>query len=337
MITCFCPNCLGITECTERNEQRDIKIKGQIINAEFKYLECNECNQKFEPASSDYDPLENAYREYKSSFGLLQKEEIIKFRKGLDLNQRQMARLLGIGVATLNRFENGALQSDSLDKTIRYYMIKENLISRIEELKTFSNSEPFEVILERLKCMRANDTGCSSYPSLYEDDIKTEFNGFTSFDFDKLRNTILFFCSKTSVYKTKLNKLLFYSDFLHYKVYGRSITGAYYAKATHGPVLNGLESFLDILKNDFTSRSVDFGDYTGVNYSSRDFDRSVFSDVEFETLLWVNDYFMNFTAKRISEYSHDEKAFQVTAVANAISYKYANDLQLSIQIGYDKS
>ena len=33
-----------------------------------------------------------------------------------------MSAILGIGVATLNRYENGALQTEAMDKAIRYYM-----------------------------------------------------------------------------------------------------------------------------------------------------------------------------------------------------------------------
>ena len=50
----------------------------------------------------------------------------------------------------------------------------------------------------------------------------------------KLFNAILFFC-KGRVLKTKLNKLLFYADFKHFKEYAVSITGARYARIPFGP------------------------------------------------------------------------------------------------------
>ena len=46
----------------------------------------------------------------------------------------------------------------------------------------------------------------------------------------------------------KLNKLLFYSDFLAYAKTGRSFTGAPYERLEHGPAPRGLAAALEELK-----------------------------------------------------------------------------------------
>ncbi len=58
-----------------------------------------------------------------------EKEEVCSSRKkfsnfgrNLDYTQKEMSEILGIGIASLNRYENGALQTEAMDKTIRYYM-----------------------------------------------------------------------------------------------------------------------------------------------------------------------------------------------------------------------
>ena len=49
----------------------------------------------------------------------------------------------------------------------------------------------------------------------YEPD---EFSGYRRLDLDKFFNVVLYFC-KDGDFKTKINKLLFYADFLHFKQY----------------------------------------------------------------------------------------------------------------------
>jgi len=54
---------------------------------------------------------------------------------------------------------------------------------------------------------------------------------------EKLINAIIFFCSKTKYCGiTKLFKLLYFTDFEHYKLTGRSITGLDYFAWKMGPV-----------------------------------------------------------------------------------------------------
>jgi uncharacterized phage-associated protein len=59
------------------------------------------------------------------------------------------------------------------------------------------------------------------------------------FDEEKFVNAVLFFAKNTdsdSFGVTKLNKLLYFSDFGHFKAYGRPIIGDTYIKMKRGPV-----------------------------------------------------------------------------------------------------
>jgi hypothetical protein len=73
-----------------------------------------------------------------------------------------------------------------------------------------------------------------------------ECSGYRRLDIAKLFNMILYFC-KDGDFKTRINKLLFYADFLHYKQYTVSITGARYAHAIFGPVPDRYATLLAVL------------------------------------------------------------------------------------------
>jgi hypothetical protein len=68
----------------------------------------------------------------------------------------------------------------------------------------------------------------------------------------KLQELILYIAPRSEADRhfgaNKLNKLLFYSDFLAYAETGRSITGATYERLEHGPAPRGLTATLEELK-----------------------------------------------------------------------------------------
>ena len=74
------------------------------------------------------------------------------------------------------------------------------------------------------------------------------YTGFLPFQPEKLMDMALFFASQLKgVYKTKLNKLLWYSDFMHYRHFGVSVSGAPYIHLPYGPCADQYDYFLGYL------------------------------------------------------------------------------------------
>jgi putative zinc finger/helix-turn-helix YgiT family protein len=130
----ICPNCEKERELELVRRGESIEIRGEPIDVEMVYYKCLTCGEEFEDPRSDYDPLDKAYREYRRRHRLTQPEEIKSFRKKYGLTQHEMSSLLGWGYATLNRYENGALQSEAHEKTLRLIMDNpHNFLKLIEE------------------------------------------------------------------------------------------------------------------------------------------------------------------------------------------------------------
>jgi len=58
---------------------------------------------------------------YKSRHGLLTSAELRAARRRLGMSQRQFAEFVGIGVASLKRWERGEVQSEQLDRQVRLH------------------------------------------------------------------------------------------------------------------------------------------------------------------------------------------------------------------------
>ena len=63
-------------------------------------------------------------------------------------------------------------------------------------------------------------------------------------------------------------------------------------------------------------------------YADKAPDLSVFSNSEIKTLIEVKEYFENFGAGKIKDFSHKENGYKETRNGQIISYAYADDLQL---------
>ncbi|GAG12253.1 unnamed protein product, partial [marine sediment metagenome] len=149
-------------------------------------------------------------------------------------------------------------------------------------------------------------------------------------DLNKFYNAVLYLC-KGGVLKTKLNKLLFYTDFKHFKEYTVSITGARYAHIPFGPAPDNYDLYYPVLvrREAIKLEEKDYPGYTGENMITvQEPDLNLFSESELRILTTVKEHFKNDNATEISSFSHGEKGYQDTPQGKIISYKYASQLKL---------
>jgi hypothetical protein len=169
--------------------------------------------------------------------------------------------------------------------------------------------------------------------NMFFSNVPCEENGFKAFDYDKFCAMVLFFAYKSSeLLKTKLMKLLNYSDMIYYKENGISISGARYAHLPYGPVP---ENF-DIL---FGTMAADHIAHIEVVYDNGyekhqvipecDIQEGILSASELGVLERIYEKFADFGSVDISNYSHKEKGYSSTKKGEIISYAYAKDIQLN--------
>ena len=163
--------------------------------------------------------------------------------------------------------------------------------------------------------------------------IPSEENGFKAFDYEKLCAMVLFFAHKsTGLLKTKLMKLLNYSDMVFYKENGVSISGLKYAHLPYGPVPDHFDMIMGKMAADHLAHIevVYDGAYEKhLVIPDCDVPEGVLSDSEIEMLNRIHEKFKNFGSVEISDYSHKEKGYNATKTGQIISYAYAMDIQLN--------
>lgn len=168
-------------------------------------------------------------------------------------------------------------------------------------------------------------------------------------DDERLRELILFIASRSRdderFGSIKLNKLLFYSDFLAYVRLGSSITGHEYQKLPKGPAPRRM---LPILKEMVSSRilAIEQRDYWGrpqkVPINLRPAKKGTFSGDEIVVVTEVIDALRSKNAKGISSLSHKFPGWKNAEDGETVPYQVAlvkfikprnRDIQQAINMG----
>lgn len=159
------------------------------------------------------------------------------------------------------------------------------------------------------------------------------FNGFRQYSPEKLSAMVAYFAEKgKKIYKTKLNKLLFYADFVNFYMNGKSISGANYVHVKFGPVP---EQYEDILKKLTSERELKItpiktqkgtANHIQPGKKARN-PEDLLSPEETATLDWVLAGYGQMTSEEIMETSHNEKAYRNTRAGEKIAYGYAQFLE----------
>lgn len=122
----------------------------------------------------------------------------------------------------------------------------------------------------------------------------------------------------------KLNKILFYSDFLAYGSFGTPITGATYRRLELGPAPRSLPDAREKLVDEHgavEAPGTQFGHKRKRLVPLRPANLDVFSASEIALVDGIIEEFRRKTADELSEYSHREAAWQIGAPGGDIPYE----------------
>lgn len=331
----YCETCGKEVETEVVIKEETYDVCGESIKVDARVLVCAECGEEFYCEEFDNATLINAYNEYRRKHKLLLPNEIKKIREQYGLSQRSFAKLLNWGDKTICRYENGSIQDKAHNSLLLFLREPENMRTYLTENEIILDERQKEKLLDTVDKLE-QDTVYSvgrHFFDLFFSRIPCEGNGFKGFDYEKLCAMVLFFANKSAeLLKTKLMKLLNYSDMIFYKENGISISGLKYAHLPYGPVPDNFDMILGKMSADHIAHIdvlYDSGYEKHQVIPDCDFPEGVLSDVEIEVLNRVYEKFKSFGSVEISDYSHQEKGYNATKTGEIISYAYAMDIQLN--------
>lgn len=330
----FCPNCNKNVSYTIEDRLIE-KYKSKEVNVIEKVPICNECKEELFIPEIEQENFDVLYSKYREVANIISPDKIIKFREKYGISQRELVSILGWGKMTINRYERGALPTQSHSDYLKLIIEDNSIFEEIVE-KAYAEERINKKTYDRIKksfTNKINELQIKIINSKLKH-RKDIYNGFAKFDIYKIENIISYIADKVdNLYKTSLNKYLFYIDFLCYNENSLSVTGLRYAKYKFGPIIEekGYEDILNLSSDKFykeEQESNSFDSYIIKIKSNKNYDLSMLKNYEIDAIDMVIEKLKDMSCRQISELSHTEDAWIKTETNELISFDYSEKLSI---------
>lgn len=324
--------------CMEEHEVHTVEVidheifKGEEVSFSSTYEYCSDTDELLETEEMikrNSLAMKDAYRK---KAGLLTSADIINIREKYGVSQKDFSEILDWGRATITRYENHQVQDRAHDDVLRKIdsdpeWFLEMLTRAKERLTDKAFSTYYHKASEQFKKKR-NQYLVNSIQAIYagyEDEIIT---GRVGLNLKKVVEMINYLASKIeSLHKVKLMKMLWYSDYLHFKRKGTAISGLAYSALPNGAVPEGYEHI--VLLNGVTFDTVYYGENIAYKFiPTPGFEREDLSCTEIEVMDEIISKLGHYNTDQIVEKMHEEEAYKCTESYQIIPYSFADQLSI---------
>lgn len=304
-----CPYCDGIASL--HIEPAKLSFRKEEFEVNSYFYKCNKCNQEFTEEYTDTITLEQVYNQYREAHNIPSVKQFKLIRERYDLSASKMSLILGIGQNQYSLYESGDIPNGSNSQLISLIMDPEIFKKHLLKRKPILQPKDYDKIIEHLDNLIHDDVdNCNSLEHVFFNPFSTpsSFTGYQVPSLEKFANMVIYFL-RSAFLVTRLNKFLFYADFLNFKLSGSSISGYNYAAYQYGPVPQKYYTVYDILeeKGFITREDYPIGnDVTDKFIQSVDFNSSLFDSSELESMELVKNKLSPLITDQIILMSHEE-------------------------------
>jgi uncharacterized phage-associated protein len=330
-----CPYCDGKAHLTKQN--KDLIYRKESFKVVEHFYKCDKCIEEFTTNEVDTITILQAHNQYRERYSIPFPDEIFATREKYGLSAAKMSEVLGLGINGYSLYEKGEMPTPAIGNLINMVANPDAFINLLLKAKDHFQDNLFENSRERVQCLIQKERDANPfYWTINKYYDPNNFTGYKKPNTEKLANVLIAFitnCNKEFNDRLKLNKLLFYLDFSHYKCHGSSVTGISYRAIKFGPVPTNYDNIYTLFENEEIIASDWIVDTNRagkeVFETSNSFDNSKFEQNELETLDIIIDKFKDFASWDLVDLSHNEKGWlDLNSQKGVISYQeYAFDLK----------
>jgi transcriptional regulator with XRE-family HTH domain len=330
-----CPYCDGIANLYK--EAKEITYRKDVFKIVAHFYKCEKDQQEFTTTAGDTISLTQVHNQYREKNNIPFPDEIAAIRQQYELSASKMSEVLGLGANGYSNYENGEIPTPAYGNLISAAAEPHTFMKLLDKAKEHFSDNAFNKVKERVAYLiRTVDKNKNLYATLNLYSEANNFTGYKKLDPVKIGNLVTRYIQHSKPDfndKLKLNKQLFFTDFIHYKNFGMSISGLSYRAVKYGPVPSNYDNIYSYLENEqFISSQflkLPNGGAREVFLSEADFDKNLFTEQEKETIETIIERFADMSTWDIMDLSHQEKAWkELEANRKLISYQdYAFELK----------
>lgn len=322
-------------------EPKKLEFRKETFEIIHHSRRCKDTGEYFTTEELDRVNITQVHNKYREKHNIPFPDQIREVRHKSGLSATKMSEVLGFGINTYRNYESGEVPQASNGKLIKLAANPKEFKRLIEISDTFTGRELKELMNKidfLIEQDKDSDENLLKQLLSYKKLMPNVFTGYRDMKLDKLSNMIVYFAETVQPFKTKLNKLLFYADFLNYKKTGYSISGCNYKAIKLGPVPIGYDTLFEYFQRNerifidyiwFKDRD-NIGEQFLPN-PNRPFENELFDETEINVLNFVSTYFKAATSEDIIQASHNERAWKERSKDNRpIEYDFAFDLSIEL-------
>lgn len=291
---------------------------------------CADSGEKFTTDEADDAGFLQVTNQYRIKYGIPFTDEIVAVRAKYGISASKMSLILGIGVNQWRRYEAGEVPSVSNGRMIHSIMNPEVFRNYVWSARNLLDEKEYYRLLSGIDSIIKTGSASEVYDRARVFQCERGMtNGFAPQSLDRLKNVLLYIIEKSGdVFCTKMNKLLFYIDFLAYRRCGMAVTGLSYKALDYGPVPERWDRVYSQF-DEIVQEPRRYGDKEGnVLVSDKSADKGLFTASELSILDEVCAAFSDLTSVCLSDMSHKEEAWlQCRNEHKRISFEYAFQLR----------
>lgn len=307
-----------------RREPRKLTFRKEEFEILYHFYKDSDGAQYTETHTDEVN-LNQLYNQYRERYKLPYPDEIKAIRTKYDLSAAKMSDVLGFGANVWRNYEAGEVPSESNARLIQVAN-DEVEFAKLVELSAHLDVKSKEKIIAKIKDIRQQSNGWRTVFGTEEylmgskssSDLPDKYTGYRRPSLERTIELIKFFTAKLAphLYKTRLNKLLFYADFRHFQLHGVSVTGGRYRAIQMGPVPVQYASLYEYAQREgqikLLEKELNEGGIMGqfMPQTNAPFNAELFEESELAVLKEVCERFKNTKAKEIENISHEEEAWQ---------------------------
>lgn len=319
------------------SEKKEYEFRREKFEVVHFFHKCIDTGEEFTTNELDELNTNQLYNQYREKYSIPFPDEIKEIREQYNIAASKMSDVLGLGANSYRQYEAGEMPTVANGRLIQAARDPEEFKKFLESSHAVLSKKEYEKyhtrVIELIEAKKNN-----LFDELFRNEIfiyskPSEFTGFREPSLERIAHMISYFCMNVGeLWKTKLNKLLFYSDFLSYKRSGFSISGMAYRAIQLGPVPSEYDKLYVKLidDNQFEVKFVSFDNgYVGEALKNKiDFNKELFNKTELDVLSEVGKKFSKKTSTEMVDVSHKEKGWlENESKHEIISYqKYAFEL-----------
>lgn len=330
-----CPFCDGQARLQKKN--RELRYRKEEFKVVEHFYKCEKCAEEYTTTETDTITILQAHNQYRERYAIPFPDEICALREKYELNATKMSEVLGLGVNGYSNYEKGEMPSLAIANLIR---MAENPVvfkDMLKNAKHIFNNGAYENALNKVEYLIEKQTaGQPFYARLNQFDVPNNLTGYRRPNKEKISNVLVAFISKCNQEfndRLKMNKLLFYTDFLNYKLFGYSVTGLSYRAIDYGPVPTFYDNIYTYFENEGVIESKWIKDGNGAAKETfvahAAFDEKLFTETEKLIMETLADVFKDTSSWDLVDISHKEIGWiELHPSREIISYQqYAFDLK----------